>query len=313
MLKPLPRKQNVYLKDEKSLVAKVPHFNGDTLQFSLGTALELLGGLDKSLRRGDEVWLKPNFNCSHAIPLSTEPGMLAAVIEILLDYGVRVVVGEMSGRADWPTEKVVANLKILPFLKRYRVPFVNFQHEEWVEVEIGGEYWQVIRVPRCMYEAQKRIYLANMRCHSSGRFTCSLKLGVGWISAEDREILHSERDLTEARVAELNLAFQPDLVLVDGRRSVVEWAGRGPYVYPNLIMASGDMVAVDTEAVRTLKTFPAQKSRIQISEKDFAQLSVAQKHGLGSMDYLIVEADAHLQTDETENLDPASQAVRDIP
>lgn len=312
MVPPRTHKNNVFTKENKPLVARVPHFNGDYLQASVRTAVDLLGGLDKALTAGDSVLLKPNFNCSYATPLSTDLGMLAAVIEVLQDFGAKVTVGEMSGRADWPTEKVVDRLGVLPVLKRYGVPFLNFQYDEWIEVELNSPHWSSIHVPRSIYEFEKRLYLSNMRCHSSGRFSASLKLAVGWLSAEDREILHENKLITEARVAELNLAWQPDLVILDGRRSTVEWAGRGPYVYPNWIMASGDMVAIDAEAVKILKSYPAE-NRIQPPLEELGQLAAARALGIGSLDSILLDAAAHTRTEEDNNLDPATLAVMNTP
>ena len=305
-------KQNVYTENGSSLVVKVPHFNGDYLPTSIRTAVEMLGGLEKAFKSGDEVVLKPNFNCSYATPLSTDLTFLGAVIEVLQDFGLKVSVGELSGRADWPTEKVVASLGVLPMLKRYGVPFINFQYDEWIEVNLNSTHWETIHVPRSIYEIDKRIYLPNFRCHSSGRYSAALKLAVGWLSADDREIMHSDKKTTEAKIAELNLAFQPDLVIMDGRRSTVEWAGRGPYVYPNVIMASGDMVAIDAEAVRILKTFPAE-NRIQLPLEELGQLATASCLGLGCIESKIIEAPAHIHTEESNNLDPATLAVMNTP
>ncbi len=111
---------------------------------------------------------------------------------------------------------------------------------------------------------------------------------------------------------ELNLAWQPDLNLIDGRRSTIEWAGRGPYVYPNVIMASGDMVAVDSEAVKILKTYPAE-NRIQLPLEQLGQLATAHALGIGSMDYELVESAAHTRTEQENNLDPATLAVMNTP
>jgi uncharacterized protein (DUF362 family) len=305
MLKPHPRTKNAFTRHGKPLVARVPHFNGDYLQFSIQAALELLGGLEKAIRPGDQVMVKPNFNCSFALPLSTDLGFLAAAIEILQDAGARVIVGEMSGRADWPTEKVIANLKVMPVLHRYGVPFINWQYDEWLPLEVEGRFWKSFRVPRSIYEADKRVYLANMRGHSAGRFSASLKLGVGWIDLEDRDFLHEDRETVELKVAELHLGWQPNLVLLDGRRSTVTWHGRGDYVYPNVILASGDMVAIDTEAVKILKRFP-EKNRLDIPVEEMGQIKGAVEHGLGSMDYIVVEAPAHTRTEQEGMLkDPA--------
>jgi uncharacterized protein (DUF362 family) len=297
MFKPYPRTQNAFVRDGKPLVAKVPHLNGDYLPVSIARALHLLGGLDKAIGPGDRVLVKPNFNSSYALPLSTHLGFLAAAIEVLQDAGARVTVGELSGRANWPTEQVVARLKVLPVLRRYGVEFINFEHDEWIPLQVQGRYWDSFRVPRSIYEAEKRVYLANMRCHSTTRFTAALKLGVGWIDLQDREFLHRDRETMEAKVAELNLGWQPNLVLVDGRRSTVAWHGGGEYVYPNVIMASGDMVAIDAEAVKILKQYPGD-NKLDVPVEAFDQLKVAQEHGLGTMNGLIVKAPANTHTEQ---------------
>ncbi len=295
--KPHPRIQNVFVRGGKPLVAKAPHLNGDYLPASVDKALDLLGRLDKAIQSGDRVMIKPNFNCSYALPLSTERGFLAAAIEVLQDTGARVTVGELSGRADWPTDKVIANLQVMPVLRRYGVEFINFEHDEWIPLEVEGRYWDSFRVPRSIYEADKRVYLADMRCHSSARFTASLKLGVGWIDLQDRERLHQDRETVEAKVAELHLGWQPNLVLLDGRRTTVAWHGRGEYVYPNVIMASGDMVAIDTEAVKILKQYPGD-NKLDIPLEEFGQFKMAQEHGLGTTDYVVVDTPANTHTEQ---------------
>ena len=294
---PHPRTPNAWMRHGQPLVVKVPHLNGDSVPASVATALDLLGGLDKAIRSGDRVMIKPNLNCSYALPLSTELGFLAAAIELLKDSGACVTVGEMSGRADGPTEKVIANLRVLPMLRRYGVQFVNFEKDDWLPLQVNGHYWESFRVPRSIYEAEKRVYLANMRCHSSARFTASIKLSVGWIDLADREYLHQDRDLVEAKVAELNLGWQPNLVLVDGRRSTVAWHGRGDYVYPNMILASGDMVATDAQAVKVLKQYPGD-NKLGVPLEEMGQLSVAQEHGLGTIEGVIVEAKANTRTEQ---------------
>ncbi len=78
-LKPHPRTRNAWLRNDMPLVVKAPHLNGDSVPASVGTALDLLGGLERTIRPGDEVMIKPNLNCSYALPLSTELGFLAAM------------------------------------------------------------------------------------------------------------------------------------------------------------------------------------------------------------------------------------------
>ena len=297
MVKPRERTINAYMEGERPVVAKVPHLNGDYLPATVKSAAELLGGLDKAFSPGDKVLLKPNFNCRYAMPLSTNLDFLSAVIELLLDYGLKVTVGESSGKADGPTAEVVRDLGVLPILKRYGVPFIDFEQDEGLELEVPGDYWKVIHVPRSIYEADKRVYSANMRCHNSARFSASLKLSVGWISSEDRGYLHEDRSLTESKVGELNLGWQPNLVFIDGRRTTNTQSGRGSYIYPNMVMASGDMVAVDTEAIRVLQSFPGE-NLLNIPIEEMGQIKTALRHGLGSTGYTVRQAEAHTETQQ---------------
>jgi len=290
-------KENKFTKEGNSQVAVVPHFNADYLPASVQKAADLLGGIEKVISPGDRVMIKPNFNCQYELPLSTDLNFLEAVIQLLQESGATVKVGELSGRNAWPTEEVISDLGLMPVLQRYGVEFVNFQYDKWIDMDLGTKYWDSIKVPRSIYEVDKRIYLANMRCHSSARFTASLKLSVGWINLEDRERLHEDRDLVEYKIPDLNLGWQPDMVLIDGRRSTVTPSGRGDYVYPNVIMASGDMVAIDAEAVKRLKEYP-EENEIDLPLEDIGQLSRGVELGLGSLDYVLEKAPANKTTDQ---------------
>lgn len=289
--------KNEFTENGKSVVSKVPHLNGDYLPSTVRKAVDMLGGIDEVISAGDEVMIKPNFNTPAEIPLATNLEFLGAVIELLQRAGAKVKVGELSGRYSWPTEEVISDLGVMPVLQRYGVEFINFQYDQWVEMELDTKYWDSISVPKSIYEADKRVYLANIRCHSTARFTASLKLSVGWIDPQDREKLHEDDNTHEYKIPDLHLGWRPDLVMIDGRRSTVTPSGRGDYVYPNVIMASGDMVAIDAEAVKLLKEFP-EDNELDVPLEEMGQFNRAIELGLGSMDYKLKEAPANTSTDQ---------------
>ena len=66
-------------------------------------------------------------------------------------------------------------------------------------------------------------------------------------------------------------------------------------VFPNVVLASGDMVAIDGEAVSILQGYPGSTS-IQGPVERLGQIEVALSHGLGSLDYDVVSAPANLHT-----------------
>ena len=287
------------------IVAKVPSLNGDCLNERIETAFQLLGGLDKSIKPGHEVMIKPNFNCAYRTPLSTEISVLKCLIEILLDFGAKACIGESSGRGAGPTNGVVKGLNLIQHIKCYGIKFINFDKDEWIEMEIPGKYWDSITVPRSIYEPDRSVYLSNTRCHSSARFSASMKLSVGWLDSAGRDYLHEDKETKEFKVPELNLGWQPDVVLMDLRRSTVAWHGWGDYVFQNVIMASGDMVAIDTEAVKILKAFP-EDNRITLPIEELRQFAAAKQMDLGSMEYELCVAEAHIGTEEQGVTDPAA-------
>ena len=80
MLAPKSPVENVYMREGLPLVAKVPHANGEYLPFTVAEAVAMLGGIERAIRPGDQVLVKPNFNCSYSTPLSTDLAFLAAAI-----------------------------------------------------------------------------------------------------------------------------------------------------------------------------------------------------------------------------------------
>ncbi len=68
-------------------------------------------------------------------------------------------------------------------------------------------------------------------------------------------------------------------------------------MYLNVIMASGDMVAIGGEAVRILKGYPAE-NRSNFPASEIEQLAGASKPGLGSFDAIVMEALCNCQTEQ---------------
>jgi len=103
---PKPRKQNPWLKDGKPVMAKISA--GNNVRQAAERALNILGPLHWAISRGDRVMVKPNFNSADPPPASTDLVFLQAMLEILLEAGAKVTVGESSGGIWRPTANVFA-------------------------------------------------------------------------------------------------------------------------------------------------------------------------------------------------------------
>ena len=59
---------------------------------------------------------------------------------------------------------------------------------------------------------------------------------------------------------------------------------------PGILLASGDLVAIDLQAVKTLQSYPA-RNRLTMLPEEYPQIAVALRHGLGESEYILVEAE----------------------
>jgi len=283
---PKPRTVNPWRSNGQALVAKVM-VDGD-LRSSIDRAITLLGGLGQAIDRGDKVLVKPNFNSPDLYPGSTDLAFLRAVLELFLAAGVRVTVGESSGGIWRPTRNVLRKLGVSELMHHLNVELFAFEDraDDWVRIKINGYYLDTVTVPRSAYEADKIVYLPCMKTHKFARFTGALKLGVGFMHPGERLALHA-RNL-EQKVAEINLVWQPDLIIMDGRKSFVSGGPeKGELVEPGVIMASGDLVAIDVEALNILASYQA-RNRLLPNPYHSPQIVTALRHNLGSKEHKLI-------------------------
>ncbi|MBN2099647.1 MAG: DUF362 domain-containing protein [Dehalococcoidia bacterium] len=277
---PKPRRFNIWRQDGVPLVSKVKD-TGD-VRASVSKSLDLIGGIAKLGGKGDTIMVKPNFNSPDPPPGSTDLDFLKAVLELLLETGAKVVVGESSGGMWRPTRNTLEKLGVPELASKMGVGLVPFDDypTDWLSVEIGGDHLRTVAMPKSAYEATKLVYLPCLKTHALGRFTMSLKLGMGLVHPGQRRSIHMGN--LEQKAAEINLAWQPDLIIMDGRKAFVSGGpDKGDLVKPEIIMASGDMVAIDVEGLKVLLSYRA-KNRLHENPWDSAQIVTALRHHLGS-------------------------------
>ncbi len=289
LVEPKPRAVNLWCTNGKALVARV--INDGDIRVSIDKAIALLGHLGQAINRGDRVLVKPNFNSPDPFPGSTDPVFLRAVLELLLEAGARVTVGESSGGIWRPSRNVFRKLGIFELAHHLGVELVAFEDkaDDWVRIKIDGDYLKAVSMPRSAYEADKIVYLPCMKTHNIARFSGDLKLAVGFMHPGERRALHAR--YLEQKVAEISLCWQPNLIVMDGRKAFVSGGpDKGQLAEPRLVLASGDLVAIDVEAMKVLLTYEA-KNKLVADPWQSPQIATALKHGLGVAEsgYVVVE------------------------
>jgi len=284
-----PRAVNPWCSNGQAVVAKV--MAGEDIKASIDRVIALLGHLGQAIDRGDKVLLKPNFNSPDPYPGSTDLAFLCAVVELLLEAGAKITIGESSGGVWRPTRKVFQKLGLFELAHHLDVQIVAFEDkaDDWVRIKVGGDYLHSVSMPRTAYEADKILYLPCMRTHRIARFSGALKLAVGFMHPGERRALHARH--LEQKITEINLCWQPNLIIMDGRKAFVSGGPeKGQLVEPGLVLASGDLVAIDVEAMRALLTYEAD-NKLAADPWQSPQIIAALRHGLGAGEnrYIVVE------------------------
>jgi uncharacterized protein (DUF362 family) len=272
-------KENVYRRSGKALVSKVKA--SPDLKKSIKKAVDLIGGLEKVVSTGDKVIVKPNFNSDDPFPASSDPEFVKTAVSLLYEAGAsRVVIIESSGMHWLPTRRVLNKMGMLKAAKECGAELRILDDKEWVGIKIQGKRWKEVSIAKdALKKNVKLVLLPCMKTHRYARFSLSLKLAVGLLNFRQRGDLHSAH--LEEKIAELNLALHPDLIIIDGRKCFVTGGPDVGYVEePNVILAGGDRIAMDVEALKILKSYKAD-NRLDMNPWDFQQIKHAVELGLG--------------------------------
>ncbi len=268
--------QNPFLRDGKPLVSKI-RATEDPRRDIL-KAVDAIGGFRNIIDEGDKVLVKPNFNSADIPPASTEPKFLKAIVELLFANGAdKVVVGESSWQM-LKTRKALDTTGTLATLEGTGAEIAFFDEGSYVEVEVGGEYLKRVNLTTQAMGFDKLVYSCCMKTHFRADFSLSLKLAFGFTKKSDRIEFHL-RHLKE-KLVDLNLVVQPNLIIMDGRSCFISGGPfSGEVRRPNLVLASGDRIAMDVEAIKVIKSF--EGANLIDDPWSYTQIQCAKALGLG--------------------------------
>ena len=272
-------KETVFVKNGKVLVSKVVA-SSDVK--SVKRAVDLIGGFERVISGGDRVIVKPNFNSDDPFPASSDPEFVKAVVSLLYDTGASsVVIVESSGMPWLPTKNVLKKMGMLKAAEECGAEVRILDDRKWINIEIEGKRWKKISIAEDVFEEDvKFVWLPCMKTHRYARLSLSLKLAVDLLDFRQRGDLHSGH--LEEKIAEMNLAVHPDLIIMDGRKCFVTGGPDVGHVEePNIILASGDRIAMDVEALKILKGYKAS-NRLDMPVWEFPQIKYTVELELGA-------------------------------
>ncbi len=234
--------------------------------------------------KGKEVLLKPNFNTADPYPGSTHNDTLVNLILLLREMGAgSIVVGERSGPPD--TDSVIKKKGVDDICRNMKVGLMNFEQlpaSEWIRIRPGQSHWRDgFDVAKPVLDSRCIITTCCLKTHGyGGVFTMSLKLSVGVTHKRNMRELHTSFLSMRKMIAEINQAYRPSLILLDGIEAFVDGGPmEGERKRADVIMAGTDRIAIDAAGLAVLKDIGS--NRAIMSRKIFEQEQLARAVELG--------------------------------
>ena len=295
-----PPPPNPFREGDRAIVALI---RGVEPQSMVKEGLELLGGTSRLPLAGNSVIIKPNVVNNRPPPSTTSPRLLSAVLQVLRDAGPReMAVADSSGMLRFPSKTNLDATGITAVAGTYGARLLALEEYPWVRVEPPSaravpHYY----VSKPVYDADVFINLPVVKTHRFAHYSCSLKNLVGIVHPRYRPSLSFFSGDWHERIAELNLAVHPHLTIADA--TILMIAGgptSGTPATANVILLSGDRVALDVVAIALIRSFGAWPKLQAGSPWDQRQVKRAVELGLGAgrPDRIVLRARSLLGPDD---------------
>jgi len=282
------------LRTAKVAVVRCPSYEAGALSGAVRRSLELLGGASAFLAPGAKLFVKINHLSPHAPPeraICTHPAFLREVLRIVLEWDVRVTVGDdvNFGRRD---EFLATGFRQV--CAELGVTLVNLRESGFAEIPVAGALLDSVYVARPVLEADLVLNLPKLKTHSFTIFTGAVKNLYGVIPYGLRLDGHRRfvrNDVFSRMLVDVFSAIPRQFTIMD---AVIGMEGEGPSSgMPKkigLIISGGDGIAVDAVAssitghdpLRVFTTSDAHErnlglgdlERIQVVGEDLAKIRV---------------------------------------
>jgi uncharacterized protein (DUF362 family) len=231
------------------------------------------------------VLIKPNFNTADPAPGSTHNDVLRQLAHEMKARGASgLAIGDSCGPGN---TKTVMEQKGIPALaQELGADVINFDElpaDGWVHFNPPGCHWKNgFDVAKPVVEAEYLLWTCCLKTHQfGGVHSMSLKLAVGVTKKNSRFTdLHADQAAIRPKIAEINYAFRPHLIVMDGVDIFVDGGPMtGKLVRAGVVVAGTDRIAVDAVGLAVLKHHGSNDAIM--SRKIFEQEQMARAVELG--------------------------------
>ena len=193
---------------------------------AIATQFKLLGGLERFIRPGDTVLLKPNFIAPRPrhCATQTDPAVILETARLLRDFGARPFIGDSPSWGNVFT--CIKALKLEEPLKKLSVPVKQLDNPK--KCRIGASNTKV-GISSIALDADVIVNLAKLKTHQQLVATFAVKNMFGCVSGKQKAFWHFAKgknaDVFCQLLIDIYKFLNPALTIIDG---IVVMDGPGP-------------------------------------------------------------------------------------
>lgn len=236
------------MKSSVSII-KCQNYGEDKVLSALRRSIDLIGGIQTFVRKGNQVLLKPNllFGKSPEKAVTTHPSILRGMIQIVREAGGVPFIGDSPSVGSLVKTAEKAGIKAVA--DEMKCPLVEF-NKPVLPPKRKGKIFKQLEIDQTVLEVDVIINLPKFKTHSLTLLTLGVKNLFGCIPGPRKALWHlkagEDRKTFAQILVDVYQIIHPSLTILDG---IVGMEGNGPNsgqpIPLGLILASGDSLSLD--------------------------------------------------------------------
>jgi uncharacterized protein (DUF362 family) len=201
-------------------------YSEEKISEAISRSFELLGGLEKFVKPGDTVLLKPNFIAPRRrhYATQTDPTVIIETAKLIKDFGARPFIGDSPAWGD--TYNCVKVLEMEGPLRKLSVPVKQLDKPKWCQI---GRRNTRVGISSVALDADVIINMPKFKTHQQLVATFAVKNMFGCVSGKRKALWHFSKGKKESSFCEFLIDIfnflKPAVTIIDG---VTAMDGRGP-------------------------------------------------------------------------------------
>ena len=238
------------------------------------------------LQKAKKIFVKPNIVSYEQYPTTTHPEMLEAVLKQL--HGCEYVVGDAPAIDAGRSGRILQKSPLNEICSRYGVRLLNLYSEKMKTVRSPRGY--KIKVSTQPLACDFVISLPVLKIHGMVGLSGALKNQFGYLSRQDRLMMHCKIKNINKGIAEVNATVPTNLFLIDAVETMIkgqECRHGGCPAKLDTLIAGTDPVSLDLFGLQLLKKLePKFEDK---KNQALKYIEYASSYGLGKKDFVAKE------------------------